>query len=274
MSAQQPWSTRGSRVERIDRVLVDELAARVEVRGPEAHHLRDVLRVKPGSAVEAFDGRGSIARGEVVAVGRELVALELGESELSPAEPAVDVTLAVALLKGDKLTDVVRPATELGVKSVVLFVSTNCEAREISAVRITRLRRVAQEAARQSGRAVVPTVIEPVAFEDLRLEGTVLVGDPAAELSYARYLAERGHDAAVPAQDAAAPGPEGAAPMHYAAALAPTTIVTGPEGGLTDREVVHLQELGARGLRLGPRILRADTAPVAMAAALLLGSDG
>ena len=232
-------------MERIDRVLVDQLAERVELRGPEAHHLRDVLRVRPGSVVEAFDGRGSIARGEVVAVDRESVALALSEPEPSSAEPRSDVTLAVALLKGDKLSDVVRPATELGVNRFVLFVSTNCEARELSAVRLTRLRKVAQEAARQSGRAVVPEVAEPVALQELALNGAVLIGDPAAEQGYAAYLAANRPAAA--------------------------TIVTGPEGGLTDGEVALLRERGAVGLRLGPRILRADTAPVAMAAAFLLG---
>lgn len=253
---QQPWSTRGSRVERIDRVLVDELTPRVEVRGPEAHHLRDVLRVKPGSSVEAFDGHGRIARGEVAAVDRESVVLELSWPEPSSAEPALAVTLAVALLKGDKLTDVVRPATELGVSRFVLFVSTNCEARELSAVRLTRLRRVAQEAARQSGRAVVPTIDEPVPFEELELAGTVLVADPAAPDGFAAHVAA--HVASLEAEPAKA---------------STVSIVTGPEGGLTDAEVERLQAQGAVGLRLGPRILRADTAPVAMAAALLLGTS-
>lgn len=253
---QQPWSTRGSRVERIDRVLVEELGDEVEVRGPEAHHLRDVLRVRPGSQVEAFDGRGSIARGEVTAVDRQRVLLKLTASEPSSAEAPTDLTLAVALLKGDKLSDVVRPATELGVSAFVLFVSSNCEARELSAVRLTRLRRVAQEAARQSGRAVVPSVEGPYAFGELPLAGTVLVGDPAATEGFNDYLAR--HQSAADAN-------RGSRPQ--------VLIVTGPEGGLSDQEVSDLQARGALGLRLGPRILRADTAPVAMAAALLLAAE-
>jgi len=258
---QQPWSTRGSRVERIDRVLVDELTAQVEVRGPESHHLRDVLRVKPGSLVEAFDGKGSIARGEVVAVDRERVSLALGAAEASSSEAATELTLAVALLKGDKLSDVVRPATELGVSDFVLFVSTNCEARELSAVRLTRLRRVAQEAARQSGRAVVPTVTGPYIFAEVPLTGTVLIGDPAAETNFSSFLS-------TPPADGVQ------STLSQAEQPGQATIVTGPEGGFTDTEVEQLRARGAIGLRLGPRILRADTAPVAMAAALLLGTEG
>lgn len=244
---QRAWSSRGSRVERIDRVLVDELRADVTVTGPEAHHLRDVLRVRQGASIEAFDGNGSQARGVVAAVDRDGVRLSLGEPTRSTSEAPVAVTLAVALLKGDKLADVVRPATEIGVAAFRLFVSTNCEARELSAVRLERLRRVVQEAARQSGRAVVPTVHEPVPFADLVLEGTVLVGDPAATSSLAAVT--------------------GAASWRDVTAL---TVVTGPEGGMTDAEVASLTATGAHAVSLGPRVLRADTAPVALAAALLL----
>lgn len=242
---QRAWSTTGARVERVDRVLVDELGESVEVRGPEAHHLRDVLRVRVGAEVEAFDGRGRYARGTVTAVDRERVVLALGEARVSTAEPRVDVTLAVALLKGDKLVDVVRPATELGVERVRLFVSANCEARDLSAVKLLRLRRVAQEAARQCGRSVVPAVEEPVPFAALVLDGEVVVGDPAAEGGLAAHLDD----------------------LLAARAV---TFVTGPEGGLNEAEVMALRGRGARAVRLGPRVLRADTAPVAMAAALLL----
>lgn len=242
---QRAWSTTGARVERVDRVLVDGLGETVQVRGPEAHHLRDVLRVRVGAEVEAFDGRGSYARGRVTAVDREGVWLELGEPQASTAEARVEVTLAVALLKGDKLVDVVRPATELGVARFRLFVSTNCEARELSAVKLGRLRRVAQEAARQCGRSVVPEVEDPVPFAQLELGGEVVVGDPAAEPGLRDHFCDLTRAPAV-------------------------TLVTGPEGGLNEAEVMSLRERGARAVRLGPRVLRADTAPVAMAAALLL----
>lgn len=217
------------------------------VSGPEAHHLRDVLRVRLGDAVEAFDGRGYQARGVVAAVGPHGVELALEGPRASTAEAPLRLTLAVALLKGDKLTDVVRPATEIGVVEFRLFVSTNCEARELSAVRLERLRRVAQEAARQSGRAVVPAVLPPVPLAALQAQGLVVVGDPASETSLAQLTLSRRWVAAAEA-----------------------CVVTGPEGGLTDAEVETLVKAGAAAVSLGPRVLRADTAPVALAAALLL----
>jgi 16S rRNA (uracil1498-N3)-methyltransferase len=244
---QRAWTSTGSRVERIDRVLVDALVPAVVVSGPEAHHLRDVLRLRPGDAVEAFDGAGRQARGVVASVAQDGVGLTLDAPTLSASEASVRLTLAVALLKGDKLSDVVRPATEIGVTEFRLFVSTNCEARELSSVRLQRLRRVAQEAARQSGRAVVPVIEPPVPFAALRLEGLVVVGDPASTLSLARLT--------------------GSGPWQAARAV---SVVTGPEGGLTDAEVQTLVAAGAAAVSLGPRVLRADTAPVAMAAVLLL----
>jgi len=244
---QRAWSSSGSRVEHIDRVLVDELGPDVLVTGQEAHHLRDVLRVVAGDTVEAFDGNGLQARGVVVGVDRDGVTLKLGEPTRSTAEAPLAVTLAVALLKGDKLTDVVRPATEIGVVAFRLFVSTNCEARDLSPVRLERLRRVAQEAARQSGRAVVPSVSEPVPFADLVLDDAVLIGDPAATTTLAAVTGTQAWRG-----------------------LAAVSVVTGPEGGLTDAEVAVLVDAGAHAVTLGPRVLRADTAPVALAATLLL----
>lgn len=252
---QRAWSSSASRIERIDRVLVDELAPRVVVRGPEAHHLRDVLRLAPGSVVEAFDGAGRQARGTVARLGADGVELDLGDPSLTRAEAPVALTLEVALLKGDKLSDVVRPATEIGVAAFGTFVSSHCEARELSAVRHGRLRRVAQEAARQSGRAVVPSVGEPRPFARLlaELHGArgaatlVVVADPAATTPLAELTTSQRWRAATTA-----------------------AVITGPEGGLSEGEVASLVAAGAVAITLGPRVLRADTAPVAIAAALLL----
>src|SRR5690606_28385248 len=138
------------------------------------------------------------------------------------------VTLAVALLKGDKLVDVVRPATELGVARFRPFVSTNCEARELSAVKLGRLWRAAQEAARPSGRSVVRGVEERVPFARRAAEGAVVVGAPAAESGLADALEGRLAGPAV-------------------------TVVTGREGGLTEAEVERLRAAGGRAVRLGRR---------------------
>ena len=235
---------------RVHRVLVPRLeGGSVALRGPEAHHLRDVLRVKPGAVVEAFDGAGRVAPGQVAAVDRDGVTLALEEPRASAVEAGLAVTVAVALLKGDKLSDVVRQGTELGARRFQLLVTRHAYATSLSPARLQRLRRVAEEAARQSGRAIVPDVTEPLPLAELTWEGGAIVAEPEADGTLAALLAEGAWRAG------------------------PLTTVTGPEGGFAPDEVVALVARGARAVRFGPRVLRAETAPVALAAALLLSAE-
>lgn len=230
---------------RVRRVRIRELApGEAELRGDEAHHLARVLRARPGDPVRAFDGRGLEASGEVAEVAPDRVTLRLGEPEPSGAEADLRLTLAVGLLKGDKLSQVVRQGTELGVANVQLIHGRRADLPRLSQAKLARLRRVAEEAAKQSGRAAIPEVRAPVALDALPLEGTALLGDPAADATLAQVLAGERPPA--------------------------VTVLTGPEGGFTAEEVAVLEGRGARPVRLGPRVLRAETAPVALAAALLL----
>lgn len=237
---------------RLHRVLVPRLVEGETVLvGPEAHHLRDVLRIRAGASVEAFDGHGAVADGEVVGATRDGVTLRLSAPRPSAAEAPLRVTVAVALLKGDKLSDVVRPATELGVAAFCLLATRNVDVPTLSPARVQRLARVAQEAARQCGRAVVPEVVPPVPLDALRWQGLCLVADPDATTTLSEAASRLALD-------------------RLADEGGSVTLVTGPEGGLDADEVASLVARGAHSVRFGPRILRAETAPVAFAAALLV----
>ena len=220
------------------------------LHGPAAHHLARVLRVRPGARIAAFDGAGSEASGTVRSIDGEAVCLHLEAPGPATTEADRAVTLAPALLKGDKLADVVRMATELGVVAVRPVRTRRCDVREVSPARLTRWRRVAEEAARQSGRARVPDVDDVVALERLEWTGALWIADPLAEATLADAMADL---------DADRPGSTPTA----------VTIVTGPEGGLAPDEVGPLVARGGRAVALGRRVLRAETAPVAVAAALL-----
>ena len=210
--------------------------------GGEAQHLAQVLRVQPGAKVRAFDGTGLEADGVVTEVDAFRVTVHLGDPEPSTVEAALDITLAVALLKGDKLSEVVRRGTELGVSGFALFVSERCDVRALSPNKLERLRRVAQEASKQSGRSVVPEVTVVGGLGALPLDGLCVVAEPKADKTL-RHLGEIDQS---------------------------VTVVTGPEGGLSDAEITDLTGRGAHSVRLGARILRAETAPIAVAAALLI----
>ena len=216
----------------------------MQLSGREAQHLAQVLRVQAGSPVVAFDGQGYEAEGKVVDVDGLSVTVALSTAQASPVENPVDISLAVALLKGDKLTGVVRQATELGVKTIHLFHSQHSDVREISKNKLERLRRVTKEAAKQSRRSVIPEVLDPIKLKNLSLSEVTLCAHPYASSTLNDLLSNR--------------------------TLKSVTLVTGPEGGFSEDEVAMLRARGAASVFLGPRILRAETAPVALLAAVTL----
>ncbi|ACO46321.1 16S rRNA (uracil(1498)-N(3))-methyltransferase [Deinococcus deserti] len=223
----------------VRRVRVEALAPEMVLGPREARHLY-VLRLSPGAEVLVFDGQGAQAQATVVELDAARAILHLGESIGAAAETPQPLTLAVALLKGDKLADVVRAATELGVARVQLLVTRRADAREIGAQKLSRLNRIAEEASKQSRRAVTPPVLNPVTLADFQWEGQLFVAQPGSSLRLTQHLDWS----------------------------APVTVLTGPEGGLTTEEVNQLTAKGALSVTLGPRILRAETAPVALLGAI------
>ena len=221
------------------RLPVPELADVMVLGAAEARHL-GVLRLAPGAAVVVFDGRGGEARATVADLDDTRAVLHRGEATQGAQETPHPLTLAASLLKGDKLAEVVRAATELGVARIQLVVPRRADAREIGAQKLQRLARVAQEASKQSRRAVIPEVLAPISLDALTWEGTLLVAQPGS---------------AVRVADA----------VDW---TRPVTVLTGPEGGLTAEEVAALVARGAQAITLGPRILRAETAPVALLGAI------
>jgi 16S rRNA (uracil1498-N3)-methyltransferase len=227
---------------RIHRVYLPTLqTGGVILTGSEANHLARVLRVSVGQAIKAFDGKGLEASGTIESVNDFQVILNLQEPKASNAEASLKITLAIALLKGDKLADVVRQATELGVVAVQPLITKYCDVKELSLRKLERLRRIAQEASKQSGRSVVPEVREAAKLKDLQITSIAIVAHPYASLTLAD--------------------------IKVGDTL---TVLTGPEGGFSAEEIEWLEERGTISMRLGSRILRAETAPVALVSALLL----
>ena len=169
---------------RMRRVRVPSLrAGTVRLVGSEAHHLARVPRVRPGDPVVVFDGDGREADGRVEGTEADAVAIAFAEPRPASTEPPLDLDVAVALLKADKLPQVVRQATELGVARIRPFVSRRCDVPRLSPSKAERLRRVAAEAAKQSGRAQVPEIAEVVPFERMTWSGPAWIGAPDADRS-------------------------------------------------------------------------------------------
>ena len=163
------------------------------------------------------------------------------ETLTNTRETPQPVTLAVALLKGDKLADVVRAATELGVARIQLLQTRYADVPDIGEQKLTRLRRIAAEASKQSRRAVTPPVLAPLPLPRLALAGGQ------------GFLAHPG---------------AGGRLLDTLQWSAPVMLVSGPEGGFSEAEVEALTRAGFQTITLGPRILRAETAPLALLGAL------
>ncbi len=192
-----------------------------------------VLRMRTGDRFMLLDGQGE-------AVTARLQDGECVVEERSPAggEPSHRLTIWQALLRGDHLEPVIRHATEIGAAEFRLFISKRCVTRDLSPRRLERLRTIAREAAEQSERGLVPPVVEPVAYEEVLRDASVL-------------LYERTN------------GP------RLSELEAPGDVVIGPEGGFTPDEVAAAEGAGVGVASLGPRILRSESVAVAAAAVVL-----
>jgi 16S rRNA (uracil1498-N3)-methyltransferase len=209
-----------------------------------AQQITRVLRLRPGARVLLFCGDGAQTEAVLEEAGPRGVTARLVERTAPDVELPAPLHVAVAILKGEKLDWLVQKLTEIGVARISLVRTERTvpiAGEERWPRRVERFRRVVQEAAEQSGRVQLPAIEEPVPFAELlRAEhpGARLILDP---------LAERGLAAAVPAG-------------------APVLLLIGPEGGFSAAEVEAARRAGFTGVRLGRRVLRAETAAIAAAA--------
>ncbi len=215
--------------------------------GEDFRHIAKSLRMRHGEAVTASDGRGTEYLGTLAALSGESAEIALSERRASRGEPSVRVTLCVSMPKGDKLELVTQKAVELGAAAVWPVLTERSVARpdaKAAEKRVERLRRVALEAAKQCGRGVVPDVLPLALFEE------ALARAPGEKILFYEG---------------------GGAPLSALARpdTKEYTLFIGPEGGFAQEEVVLAEQSGAHTATLGPRILRAETAPLAALAILM-----
>jgi len=213
----------------------------------EAEHLTRVLRLGVGDTVAVFDGRGHEFIARVASALRRDVRVQI-VSRLEPAaEPGVALTLAQAILKGDKMDDVIRDAVMLGAAAVQPIVTRRSEttvAALMKGARLERWRRVALASVKQSRRAVLPEIRMPQTLD-------TALDEPAAGLQL--MLVEPSASVSVEPMSA----------LRQAPVPADAILYVGPEGGWAAEECADAAARGVRLISLGPRTLRADAVPVA-----------
>lgn len=212
----------------------------VELDGPEAHHLATVCRLRPGDAVCLFNGDGHEYPAVISRIERRRVSLEVGAAETPNRELPFRLEVAAPLPRGDRAQFLVEKLTELGATAFVPLKTARSVVKPDEAKR-DKLQRYVIEASKQCGRNVLMEVHAPVEW-----------------LEYCR------RDTLPPQKVLAHPGIEGGWTGEPAAVAA----AVGPEGGFTDEEVEAARSAGWRVVGLGPRILRIETAGLALATLL------
>jgi len=230
---------------RITRLFVDtELQPQASLELPEAaaHHAVRVLRLREGDAVVLFDGRGGEYDARLSMPGRDRVLAETRERRDVDRESPLAVTLVQAISTSDKMDFTIQKAVELGAVAIHPVFSAKSVVRlsgEREAKKLAHWRRIAIAACEQCGRNRVPEIREPVALD--------------------RYIAPAGVKILL--------SPLGAGKLADLA-NGPLAVAAGPEAGFSDEEEKLLRRAGFAAVRLGPRILRTETAALAALAAL------
>ena len=214
---------------------------RIKLTGEEFHYLARVLRMREGQECPAVDTRGARYRMRLVRVGRSECEAEIAaEDTASLPSAAVELTLLQCLPKGRKIDLIVRQATEAGVARIIPLFSENSVVRPgQDDARRQRLQRIAREALQQSGNARLPEIGEPRSLASIADGGT----DWATALLF--------HEQPVLTSS-----------LHRLLAARPRagSMIIGPEGGLSGREVELLCAAGFQFVHLGVNVLRVETA--------------
>ena len=233
----------------------EPLADIITITGEDAHHITHVLRYKVGQFLIVVDGDGKIAKTEIMDITAHTVVVKIIECLEENTEAPIEVTLAQCLPKSDKMDFIVQKAVELGVRTICPLISENCVVKYDNAKKEARQKKwqkVANEAAKQCGRTILPTVESITLLKDLFLKV-----EPNVEILMCY---------------------EGQADSSLKTLLETTVaskflIIIGPEGGFSPAEAQFCKDSGAKVVTMGPRILRTETASLA-AVSLVMYQNG
>jgi 16S rRNA (uracil1498-N3)-methyltransferase len=218
----------------------------VELGESAANHVARVLRLPVGAELTLFDGSGGEYVARIHAVGKRSVTAEVGEFRAREAESPLAITLAQGIAKGERMDYAIQKATELGVVRVIPVITERCNVRlsdERWEKKLQHWQAVAISACEQCGRNRIPIIEQPLAL--------------------AAWLTQDRNELRLTLDPQAATGITTIAEQPRQVSL-----LVGPEGGLSDSELSSAQRAGYRGVLLGPRVLRTETAGVAALAVL------
>ena len=217
--------------------------------GRDAEHVR-VLRLRPGEDMIICDGKGTDYKCRLVKADKEQVEAEVIEIIPCPAEPSVQVTVLCGLPKGDRTDYIIQKCVEAGASEIMFFQSDRCVAKpDKPEKKLERWQRIAEEAAKQSGRGIIPQVSWAGEYADAL--------NVANQKELGLFMYGTGEREALNAV------------LEANSDVKTAAIVTGPEGGFAPFEADLARIVGLHICSMGERILRCETAPVAALTALM-----
>ncbi|MEW6738483.1 MAG: 16S rRNA (uracil(1498)-N(3))-methyltransferase [Nitrospirota bacterium] len=246
-------------------VLPEDIAKKegIKLNADKSHYLISVLRCKKGDVITIIDGKGKAYEAEVAEIAKGNVLITVINEIQLDTESSLNLILCQGILKGEKMDLVIQKTTELGVKEIIPLITERCVVKETRKVK--RWQKIAEEAAEQCGRTVIPTVHEPIEYRN----ALCVMSD-----EYKKFLLTH-HD--LPITDYGLNGfifwEEGGLALKEAIkkllpspslhnSNTPIFVFVGPEGGFTAEEVKLSEEHGLIRTTLGKRTLRAETAAI------------
>ena len=231
---------------------VDTAAASIVITGRDAEHIK-VLRMRPGESLTVCDGKGTDVHCTLVRSDGKTAYADVVEVVPSKSESSVKVRIYAGLAKGDRVDYVAQKCTELGAEEIVFFNCDRCVVRldpkKGADKKVERWQRIAEEAAKQSGRGIIPTVRYIDSYQAMLEE--------AAQNDLKLFMYETGDRISM--QQA----------IRQSLPCATAAVITGPEGGFTAEEAEAARRAGFAVCAMGPRILRCETAPLIPLTAVL-----
>lgn len=216
----------------------------IKLNADKSHYLISVLRSKKGDRMEIIDGKGKAYRAEVVEISRGNVFVDITGEISADTESVLNLIICQGILKGEKMDLVIQKATELGVKEIFPIITERCLVRETRKTK--RWQKIAEEAAEQCGRTMVPVIHEPVEF------GSWFIAHSSKQMNGFVFWEEGG----LPLSETIS-----RLPVHTFTD-SPIYLFIGPEGGFIAEEVKLAEEHGLIRTTLGKRTLRAETAAI------------
>lgn len=223
----------------------------ITVTGDDVQHISRVLRLKCGDCIEICDMCGTDYLCTVSSVSKTAVTADIIKKMPNSSESNLNITLYQGIPKGDKLDFIIQKSVELGAKRIVPVVMQRTVVKlKNAALKTERQSKIAAEAAKQSKRGIIPKVSSPISFDDMINE--IKNSDALSILAYENE--EQTDIKSV---------------LKNNGNMTDINIIIGPEGGFEDDEIKSAKEANINIVTLGPRILRCETAPVAVISAVM-----